>query len=132
MITSPYDKYRQSSVQTSTPGQLLLMMYDGAIRFVKGGLDALKEQDFQKANTFLNKTQTIVSELIVTLDHSFEVSKGLASLYEYINHLLIQANVKKEAAPAEEALGYLVELRETWAQAAKMATAEGAGNASNG
>ncbi|MGM1050434.1 flagellar export chaperone FliS [Paenibacillus sp. N3/727] len=129
MIASPYDKYRQSSVQTSTPAQLLLMTYDGAIRFVRGGLDGLREQDYQKANTFLNKTQTIVSELIVTLDYSFEVSKGLASLYEYINHLLIQANIKKEVAPAEEALGYLVELRETWAQAAKMALAEGADTA---
>lgn len=126
MITSPYDKYRQSSVQTSTPAQLLLMMYDGAIRFVRGGLDGLKERDFEKANTFLNKTQTIVSELIVTLDHSFEVSKGLATLYEYINYLLIQANIKKDTAPAEEALGYLIELRETWAQAAKTALAEGA------
>ena len=120
MIKSPYEKYRQSSVQTSTPAQLLLMMYDGAIRFVKMGVEGIKEQDFQKANTFLNKTQSIVSELIVTLDYSFDVSKGLSSLYEYINYLLIQANIKKEAAPAEEALGYLVELRETWAQAAKM------------
>lgn len=121
MIKSPYEKYRQSSVQTSTPAQLLLMMYDGAIRFVKMGVEGIKEQDFQKANTFLNKTQSIVNELIVTLDYSFDVSKSLSSLYEYINYLLIQANIKKEAAPAEEALGYLVELRQTWAQAAKMA-----------
>ncbi|WP_106767242.1 flagellar export chaperone FliS [Paenibacillus faecalis] len=129
MISSPYDKYRQSSVQTSTPAQLLLMTYDGAIRFCRGGLDGLKAQDYEKANTFLNKTQTIVSELIVTLDYNFEVSKGLASLYEYINYLLIQANIKKDTAPAEEALGYLVELRETWSQAAKMALAEDAESA---
>lgn len=126
MIMSPYDKYRQSSVQTSSPAQLLLMMYDGAIRFTRMGLEGIKGQDFQQANTFLNKTQTIVNELIITLDHKFEVSQGLSSLYEYINYLLIQANIKKEAAPAEEALGYLIELRETWAQAAKMISAPGA------
>lgn len=120
MITSPYEKYRQSSVQTSTPGQLLLMLFDGAIRFIRSGMDGLQNQDISKANLNLGKAQTIISELIVTLDHSYEVSQGLASLYEYTNHLLIQANVKKSAEPAEEALGYLTELRETFAQAVKM------------
>lgn len=131
MIMSPYDKYRQSSVQTSSPAQLLLMMYDGAIRFTRMGLEGIKGQDFQQANTFLNKTQTIVNELIITLDHTFEVSQGLSRLYEYINYLLIQANIKKEAAPAEEALGYLIELRETWAQAARMLSAS-SGDLANG
>jgi flagellar protein FliS len=107
------------------------MLYDGAIRFVRAGIDGIKEHDHDKSNNFLKKTQSIVTELMVTLDHSYEVSKGLASIYEYINHLLIDANIKKETAPAEEALGYLIDLREAWAQAAKIV---GGGNAekSNG
>ncbi|MBJ6361935.1 flagellar export chaperone FliS [Paenibacillus sp. GCM10012307] len=121
MITSPYDKYRQSSVQTSTPGQLLLMLYDGAIRFVRGGIGAITDQDYQKANTLLGKAQSIISELRITLDYSYEISQQLSSLYEYMNHLLIQANVKKETGPAEEVLGYLIDLRESFAQAAKSA-----------
>ncbi|MEK5640235.1 flagellar export chaperone FliS [Paenibacillus rhizosphaerae] len=120
MITSPYEKYRQSSVQTSTPGQLLLMLYDGAIRFVRAGIDSLQKKELQKANLNLGKSQSIVNELLSTLDRSYAVSEGLASLYEYINHLLIESNVKKTAAPAEEALGYLMDLRETFAEAAKM------------
>ncbi|WP_145947967.1 flagellar export chaperone FliS [Paenibacillus sp. Y412MC10] len=120
MITSPYEKYRQSSVQTSTPGQLLLMLYDGAIRFVRAGIDSLQKKDLQKANLNLGKSQSIVNELLSTLDRSYSVSEGLASLYEYINHLLIESNVKKTVAPAEEALGYLMDLRETFAEAAKM------------
>lgn len=120
MITSPYEKYRQSSVQTSTPGQLLLMLYDGAIRFVRAGIDSLQKKDLQKANLNLGKSQSIVNELLSTLDRNYAVSEGLASLYEYINHLLIESNVKKTVAPAEEALGYLMDLRETFAEAAKM------------
>lgn len=120
MITSPYEKYRQSSVQTSTPGQLLLMLYDGAIRFVRAGIDGLQKQDLQKANLNLGKGQSVVGELLSTLDRSYEVSGGLASLYDYINHLLIEANVRKTAQPAEQALSYLTELRETFAQAIKM------------
>ncbi|WP_418039486.1 flagellar export chaperone FliS [Paenibacillus xylanilyticus] len=124
MITSPYEKYRQSSVQTSTPEQLLIMLYDGAIRFIRAGIDGLKHQDLEKINLNLGKAQTIVSELMSTLDSSYEVSKGLSALYEYVNHLLTQSNVKKESEPAEEALGYLTELRATWVQAMKVTTGQ--------
>lgn len=125
LITSPYEKYRQSSVQTSTPAQLLLMLFDGAIRFVRGGIEGIGERDYDKINTMLSKAQAIISELTATLDRSYEVSEGLAALYEYMNHLLIEANIKKQEGPAEEALGYLLELRESWAQAAKMVAASG-------
>ncbi|KGP80867.1 MULTISPECIES: flagellar export chaperone FliS [unclassified Paenibacillus] len=119
MITSPYEKYKQSSVQTSTPGQLVIMLYDGAIRFVKVGLEGISSKDYMKANVNLGKAQTIISELMSTLDHSYPVSKNLFSMYEYMNHLLIQSNIKKVTQPAEEALNYLQELRETWIVANK-------------
>lgn len=120
MITSPYDKYRQSSVQTSSPGQLLLMLFDGAIRFSKAGVEGIAAADFNKVSTNFGKAQSIVNELIATLDKGYDVSQNLAALYEYINHLLIESNVKKAKEPAEEAIGYLLELRQTFAQAAKM------------
>lgn len=96
------------------------MLYDGAIRFVRAGIDSLQKKDLQKANLNLGKSQSIVNELLSTLDRNYAVSEGLAALYEYINHLLIESNVKKTTAPAEEALGYLMDLRETFAEAAKM------------
>ena len=80
MIKSPYEKYRQSSVQTSTPAQLVIMLYDGAIRFVRAGLDGLNNQDIEKTNLNLGKAQTIVSELMSTLDQSYDVSKNLFAL----------------------------------------------------
>lgn len=124
MLKSPYEKYRQSSVQTSTPAQLVIMLYDGAIRFVRAALDGLSKQDYEKTNLNLGKAQTIVSELMSTLDHSIEISKSLYSLYEYTNFLLIEANIRKNANKAEEALGYLIDLRETWIQASKLAAGQ--------
>lgn len=121
MITSPYEKYRQSSVQTATPGQLVLMLYDGAIRFIRVAMQGNESQDIEKANLHFGKAQTIVSELMSSLDMSIDISKNLYSLYQYTNHLLIEANVKKDNAKAEEALGYLLELRETWVQASRIA-----------
>lgn len=60
-----------------------------------------------------------------TLDRSYEVSEGLYSLYEYTSFLLVEANIRKDAVKAEEAVGYLTELRETWLQASKIATGQG-------
>lgn len=119
MITSPYDRYKQSSVQTSTPAQLLIMLYDGAIRFIRGGIAAINDKDYQKKNELIGKAQTIVSELRASLNHNYEISEQLDKLYEYINYLLIESNIRNEVDKAEEALGYLTELRESWVQASK-------------
>lgn len=120
LISSPYEKYKQSSVQTSTPAQLVVMLYDGAIRFVKAGLDGITSNDIPKANMNLGKAQTIISELMSTLNHSYDISKNLYALYEYMNYLLIQTNIKKKVESGEEVLGYLQELRETWVAVNKL------------
>ncbi|MCV9949805.1 flagellar export chaperone FliS [Paenibacillus sp. BT-177] len=120
MISSPYEKYKQSSVQTSTPGQLIIMLYDGAIRFVRAGLDGISSNDIAKANINLVKAQSIISELMSTLNYSYDISKNLYALYEYMNYLLIQTNIKKKIESGEEVLGYLQELRETWVTVNKL------------
>ncbi|KUP23874.1 flagellar export chaperone FliS [Paenibacillus sp. DMB5] len=119
MMISPYEKYRQSSVKTSTPGQLLIMLFDGAIRFTKAGAEGIAAADIQKTNQNFVKAQAIMSELMATLDPGYSISNSLFSLYEYIRHLMIQANVKKDQSLAEEALTYLNELRVTWMEASK-------------
>jgi len=124
LLTSPYEKYRQSSVQTSTPAQLVIMLYDGAIRFARTAMDGLSKQDYEKTSLNFGKAQTIVSELMSTLDHSYEMSENLYKLYEYTNFLLIEANIRKSPEKAEEAIGYLTDLRETWLQASKIAAGQ--------
>jgi len=96
------------------------MLYDGAIRFVKSGVEGIRNSDLQKANDNLGKAQTIICELMSTLDHSYDISKNLYALYDYINYLLIQSNIKKAIDPAEEALGYLADLRGTWLETSKL------------
>ncbi|SFB47746.1 flagellar protein FliS [Cohnella sp. OV330] len=124
MLKSPYQAYQQSSVQTSTPIQLVLMLYDGAIRHTRASADSILSKDFNKANLNLKKAQSIIHELIASLNFDFEVSKNLASLYEYFLHMLIQANIKKDAKFAEEVATHLVELREAWRQTVKLAATE--------
>ncbi|TLS50586.1 flagellar export chaperone FliS [Paenibacillus antri] len=126
MIQAQRNKYLETSIQTATPAQLLIMLCDGAIRFCKHAIEALKNQNYEEANEYLGRTQDIVSEFAITLDRSAEISESLSRLYEYFNYRLIQANIKKSPEPAEEVLGYLLDLKETWVQAALLSKQSGA------
>ncbi|MBO9607982.1 MAG: flagellar export chaperone FliS [Paenibacillaceae bacterium] len=119
------NKYLENSIQTSTPAQLVIMLCDGAIRFCKAGAEAIKKKKYAEANRYLIKTQRIINEFIITLDRSLPIADELLRLYDYFNYRLIQANSKKDAEPAEEVLQYLIELKETWTQAAKIVNASG-------
>lgn len=119
MINSPYQKYQQTQLQTASPAQLLLMLYDGAIRFVRLGIAGIEEQDYEKANTYLCKTQAVIHELMAALNYDYPIAKALEQVYEYMLYRLINSNLKKNTAPAQEVLSYLLELREAWDTASK-------------
>lgn len=123
MLNSPYQKYQQTSVQSSTPGQLLIMLYEGAIRFTRAGIEGIRSRNYDMANLNLKKAQSVVHELIAALNYEYTLSKDLVRIYEYMLSQLIEANVKKSTKPAEEVLSYLQELCDTWRQAAKISTA---------
>lgn len=123
MLPSQQNKYLEASVQTATPAQLLIMLCDGAIRFCKMGIESTKKGNFEDANKNLFKVQDIVKEFMITLEPNSPISEGLFQLYEYFILKLVEANTKKVSAPAEEVLGYLLELKETWFQAAKITNA---------
>lgn len=119
MMQPQRNPYLQTSVQTATPAQLLIMLYDGAIRFSNMAIEAIEKKDLSEAHNHLIRVQEIINEFIVTLDRSSPLADQLLSLYNYFNRRLMEANMKKDAEPVKEVLGHLKELRETWAQAAK-------------
>ncbi|MFD2671983.1 flagellar export chaperone FliS [Marinicrinis sediminis] len=123
-MISPQQKYQQNQAQTASPDKLLIMLYDGAIRFVKLGIEGIEQKNIEKANTFLCKAQSIIHEFIGTLNFDIPISQNLLQIYEYMLHQLIQANMKKTKGPAEEVLQQLIELRETWVQASAQSRAE--------
>lgn len=120
MIKSPYQKYQQAQAQTASKPKLLIMLYDGAIRFVKAGIEGIEEKDYQKANNNLCKAQAIVHELISSLNFDFPIAHELIVIYEYMLHSLIESNIKKNVKLAEEVLVHLADLRETWVEASRM------------
>ncbi|MEC0129079.1 flagellar export chaperone FliS [Paenibacillus pabuli] len=119
MINSPYQKYQQTQAQTASKPKLLIMLYDGAIRFVQAGIEGIKQKDYEVANRNLIKAQAIVHELISSLNYDYSISNNLVAVYEYMLHRLIESNVNKKTDPAEEVLEHLKELRDAWVEASK-------------
>lgn len=116
-----YEQYRQNSVFTATPEELTFMLYNGVIRFILRAQAAINEKKLDVASNSIIRAQDIILELENTLDMKYSISRNLYLLYDYINRRLVDANVKKDSAILDEVLGLARDLRDTWAQAMKLA-----------
>lgn len=119
---SPYHKYQQTQAATASKPKLLIMLYDGAIRFVKAGIEGILSGDHEKANNNLCKAQAIINELVSSLNFEYPLSKDLVKIYDYFLDCLIKANINKNVVNAQEVLGHLIELREAWVEASKISS----------
>ncbi|MCO0595868.1 flagellar export chaperone FliS [Peribacillus butanolivorans] len=119
-INNPYQSYQQNSVNTASPGELTLMLYNGCLKFITLGKKAIAEKNFQEKNKNLIKAQKIIQELMVTLKIDLAISKELMSLYDYLNRRLIEANIKSDLDILEEVEGFVIEFRDTWKEAIQL------------
>ncbi|UOE55105.1 flagellar export chaperone FliS [Cytobacillus oceanisediminis] len=113
-VSNPYQSYQQNSVNTASPGELTLMLYNGCLKFIHQAKKAIMDNNIEAKNTNIQKAQNIIQELMVTLNMDVEVSKNMMSLYDYMNRRLMEANVKNEAAILDEVEGLVSEFRDTW------------------
>lgn len=131
MIANPYQQYQESHLETASQGKLLLMLYDGAIRFLTQAHQALESKNYQDSHNFILKAEDVITELMACLrfDVGGEIALNLYRLYEYMNWRLIQANIKRDASMVVEVQTRLRELREAWVEAIKI---QGAQTGANG
>jgi flagellar protein FliS len=123
--------YKKTSVKTASKEQILLMLYQAAIKNNKKAIEAIEKNDLASKGEHIGKLQDIVIELSNSLDFEVggDVARELASLYDYILYSSTQANIKKETEPLEGTLKVLITLYDGWAQAIKSLKPEKAGNA---
>lgn len=121
MVVNPYQQYKNTQIETASQERLVLMLYEGAIRFTNLAKNGLEDNNYEDVNNYLVRTQDIINELMNTLNMEAggEIAQNLYSLYDYMNRRLIEANIKKAKEPMDEVLGFLQELRDTWAEAMK-------------
>lgn len=115
MYAAPAHAYQSGAVSTASPAQLVLMCYDGVLAAITR---ARQSEQPEVRNTELQRAQSIISELQVTLNHDLggQIARSLASLYAYAQELLVAANVSGDLSRLDGVTGIVSELRGAWAE----------------
>ena len=113
--------YRQIEAQTRSPIELVVMLYDGALRFIAQARDAIERKDIPARREALSRALAIVNELQGTLnrEQGGEIAESLGDLYVYINGRLVESAAKQGVGPLDEASHLLAMLRSAWAEIAQ-------------
>jgi flagellar secretion chaperone FliS len=120
-LTASPNAYRQNAVLSATPEQLVVMLYDGAQRFLRQAKEAMGEGNIQRAHNVLRRAELIVAHLDGTLDHDKgqPVAASLHSIYVFCLAHLNRARMEQDPAKLDEVGNLLGELREAWAEIAR-------------
>ncbi|HEV7751473.1 MAG TPA: flagellar export chaperone FliS [Baekduia sp.] len=117
--------YRQSAVLTATPEQLVVMLYDGAVRFLRQAEIAMREGAFLHSYEKLGRGEAIIDELIATLNmDTGEIAERLQAIYIFQKRTLIEARVQRDDVKIGQVVALLSSLREAWAKLAEQAAAQ--------
>lgn len=113
--------YKKTSVQTASKEQILLMLYQAAIKNCRKAIDAIDAKEIAKKGEYIGKLQDIIMELSNSLDFEVggDIAKELSSLYDYMIYQTTQANIKINKDPLEGVLSVLTTLYEGWSTAVK-------------
>ena len=117
MVPSRFRKeYRHNEIATSSQGKLIVMMYEGAVKFVNLAIEGVDNKDLSKKGIYINKAHDIINELSLALDmkKGGEIAQKLESLYQFILHQLTLANIKSDRKALESILNVLTPLLEAW------------------
>ena len=113
--------YKNTEISTANQKKLILMLYDGALRFMRIAIDNMQPRSYDVVNNNIVKAQDILTELMLALDTNGgnEIAANLFNIYAYAKKRLLEANIAKETANIEEVLHLLTQLRDAWEQAAE-------------
>ncbi|MDX6561226.1 MAG: flagellar secretion chaperone FliS [Gaiellales bacterium] len=119
--------YTESAVMTASPEQLVVMLYDGAIRFLRQSAEAMRAGNREQSRNRMRRAEEVIDELNYSLDVSHgEVPQNLRMIYLFAKRQLIRANIDGDAARIDGVGRMLSDLRESWVTIARRAEAEAA------
>jgi flagellar protein FliS len=124
---NPYaspNAYRENSILTASPEQLVVMLYDGAGRFLRQAEGSIIDGSWLQASEKLSRAEAIIDELLATLDmDAGEVADRLQSIYVFCKTRLIEARIERDPVRVDQVARLLAELREAWSQVRSPAVA---------
>lgn len=124
-----YAAYANNKILTASPAELVLMLYEAAIKFTNIAISAVEiteehpSKDIEKAHENILKVERIIEELQLSLDKKYPVAQDFDNVYQYIQQRLVDANVNKDKEVLEEILKHLRKMRDTWKEVMKRALA---------
>ncbi|HEX4467615.1 MAG TPA: flagellar export chaperone FliS [Solirubrobacteraceae bacterium] len=119
MSHAPSQAYRKGAILAATPGELVVLLYDGAKRFLRQATVSIRAGEIERAHHALRRAEMIITHLDGTLDdEQGEISERLHGIYAFCLTQLLRARLEQEAARIDEVAGLLTELRGAWEQAA--------------
>lgn len=119
-LPNAYATYKNNQILTATPGELTLMLYEGAIKFCNIAVLGIEQKNIEKANNNIKKCRAIITELRATLNFDYPVAQDFENVYVYLIQRLTDANIQKDKEILEEVLEHLREMKETWKEVIKL------------
>src|SRR4051812_32273739 len=117
---NPTSSYQQQAILTAPPGRLVVMLYDGCLRFLFQSAYAMREGDRKQSQDRMRRAEAIIDELTMTLDHERggAIASRLQGIYAFCRRHLIEAASEQDPGKIEQVSELLAELREAWAEIA--------------
>lgn len=115
-----YSAYANNKVSTASSADLVLMLYEGAIKFCNIAIVAIENKEIEKAHNNIMKVQNIIQEFQITLDYKYATANDFNEVYTYLLQRLREANMKKDKAILEEVLKHLRTMRDTWKEVMRL------------
>lgn len=127
MSNNPYSQYQKTQVMTARREKVLLMLYEGAIRFTKQAHAAMKQKKIAEKGKYISKATAILSELMATLDfkQGGQLAADLENLYVFMIDKLIEGNIKNDPECLEHVEKLLMTLFEAWKDVIENPRADG-------
>ena len=108
--------YQDNTVTTQSKGRLIVMLYDGAIKFMKLAIRELETNNYEEKGLYINKAQDIINELnaILDTDAGGEIAANLRKLYCFMSNRLSEANIKRDPQMIRDVIKLMEELNQSW------------------
>ena len=124
--SNAYTQYNNSKILTASPSELVLMLYEGAIKFSNIAIVAIEGKDIQKSHVNIIKVEKIIDHLRLTLDMKYPVANDFDRVYAYLSRRLVEANLKKDKEIMAEVCMHLRSMRDTWKEVMRINREKGA------
>jgi flagellar protein FliS len=108
--------YQDNAVTTQSKGRLIVLLYDGAIKFMKLAIKELEANNYEAKGRYINKALNIINELNAILDMNAggEIASNLRKLYCFMTERLSEANIKRDPQMIQEVIELMEELNQSW------------------